>query len=227
MNRINIAIDGPAGAGKSTIAKCVAEELGILHLDTGAMYRAMALKAITCGADPNDKQRVEILLPDTKIDIRYIADKQRVILDGEDVTDRLRTPEVSKGASDIAVIPAVRIKMVEVQRQIASQNDAVIDGRDIGSYVLPGAPFKFFVTAAARKRAERRMKELILSGSLGNKTEENIYEEIISRDKTDSTREFAPLIRPEDSILIDTTELSISEAVLLVLDHIKTHGRKV
>jgi cytidylate kinase len=227
MNRINIAIDGPAGAGKSTIAKCVAEELGILHLDTGAMYRAMALKAITCGADPNDKQRVEILLPDTKIDIRYIADKQRVILDGEDVTDRLRTPEVSKGASDIAVIPAVRIKMVEVQRQIASQNDAVIDGRDIGSYVLPDAPFKFFVTAAARKRAERRMKELILSGSLGNKTEEDIYEEIISRDRTDSTREFAPLIRPGDSILIDTTELTISEAVLLVLDHIKTHGRKV
>lgn len=226
MTRLNIAIDGPAGAGKSTIAKCVSEELGILHLDTGAMYRAMALKAIQRGTDPNDRERVEKLLPETTIDIRYIGNEQRVIMDGDDVTDRLRTPEVSKGASDIAVIPAVRIKMVEVQRRIASLNDAVIDGRDIGSFVLPDAPLKFFVTAAARKRAERRMKELIESGGLGNKTEEDIFEEILSRDKTDSTREFAPLVRPKDSILIDTTDLSISDAVHLVLDHIKNHGRK-
>jgi cytidylate kinase len=224
--RLNIAIDGPAGAGKSTISKCVSEKLGILHLDTGAMYRAMALKAIQSGTDPNDRKRVEELLPDTTIDIRYVGKEQRVILDGEDVTEKLRTPEVSKGASDIAVIPAVRIKMVEAQRKIASQNDAVIDGRDIGSFVLPDAPLKFYVTAAARKRAERRMKELIESGSLGNKSEDDIYEEILSRDKTDSTREFAPLIRPGDSILIDTTDLSIADAVHLVLEHIKTHGRK-
>jgi cytidylate kinase len=224
--RLNIAIDGPAGAGKSTISKCVSEKLGILHLDTGAMYRAMALKAIQSGTDPNDRKRVEELLPGTTIDIRYTENQQRVILDGEDVTEKLRTPEVSKGASDIAVIPAVRIKMVEAQRKIASQNDAVIDGRDIGSFVLPDAPLKFYVTAAARKRAERRMKELIESGSLGNKSEDDIYEEILSRDKTDSTREFAPLIRPGDSILIDTTDLSIADAVHLVLEHIKTHGRK-
>ncbi|OQB25243.1 MAG: Cytidylate kinase [Firmicutes bacterium ADurb.Bin182] len=223
MNKLNIAIDGPAGAGKSTIAKHVSEHLGILYLDTGAMYRAMALKAIRSGIDPNDKDSVEKLLPKTDIDIRYLNGKQHVILDGEDVSDSLRTPEISKGASDIAVIPSVRIKMVEKQREIASKYDTVIDGRDIGSYVLPNADFKFYVTATVKVRAERRMSELSAAGNLGNRTFENVYDELISRDKTDSTREFAPLIKPPDSILIDTTDLCVSEAVRLVLEYIKSH----
>ena len=141
---INIAIDGPAGAGKSTIAKAISRELGIIYLDTGAMYRAVALKAIQSGIDTGDKAGVESLVKDIDMQIEYKDNEQRILLDGTDVTAMIRTPDVSVGASDVAVIPAVRTKMVELQRSIAKNNDVVMDGRDIGTFVLPDASYKFF-----------------------------------------------------------------------------------
>ena len=164
MKRLNIAIDGPAGAGKSTVAKLLSEKFGILHLDTGAMYRALALKALEQGIDPNDAERVEPMLPDTRLTVEFREGMQHTMLDGRDVNAFIRTGEVAKGASDIAVIPAVRMKLVETQREIARDHDVVMDGRDIGSYVLPDAEHKFYITADPRVRAERRMKEYAEKG---------------------------------------------------------------
>ena len=161
---LNIAIDGPAGAGKSTIAKAVAQALGILYLDTGAMYRAMALKALRAGVDPRDPEAVESLLPDTDIFARNIDGAQHTYLDGEDVSQLLRTQEMARAASDISAIPKVRIKLAQVQRAVAQAGDVVMDGREIGSYVLPDTPHKFFVTASLEERARRRWTELQAAG---------------------------------------------------------------
>lgn len=219
--RINIAIDGPAGAGKSTLAKLIAERLNILHLDTGAMYRAMALKALRSGIEPGDASRVLPLLPKTEITVKNIGGIQHTYLDGEDVSNLIRTPEASKGASDIGVIPEVRMKLAESQRKFAEEYDVIMDGREIGSFVLPDAPYKFYVTASADERARRRLLELQEKGIGLDKTLESMREEILARDHTDSTRAFAPLVQVEDAILIDTTELSVEEAVEAVLRHIK------
>lgn len=219
--RINIAIDGPAGAGKSTLAKLIAERLNILHLDTGAMYRAMALKALRSGIEPRDASRVLPLLPKTEITVKNIDGVQHTYLDGEDVSNLIRTPEASKGASDIGVIPEVRMKLAESQRKFAEKYDVIMDGREIGSFVLPDAPYKFYVTASADERARRRLLELQEKGIGLDKTLASMREEILARDHTDSTRAFAPLVQVEDAILIDTTELSVEEAVEAVLRHIK------
>ncbi len=215
--RINIAIDGPAGAGKSTVARMVAEELSILHLDTGAMYRAMALKALRLGISPGDATAVLPLLPKTEITVESIDGVQHTYLDGEDVSTLIRTPEVSKGASDIGVIPEVRIKLAESQREFAKEHDVIMDGREIGSFVLPDAPYKFYVTASADERARRRLLELQEKGIGMDKTLESLREEILARDHTDSTRAFAPLVRVPDAVLIDTTNMSASEAAAEVL----------
>ena len=215
--RINIAIDGPAGAGKSTVARMVAEELSILHLDTGAMYRAMALKALRLGISPGDAVAVLPLLPKTEITVESIDGVQHTYLDGEDVSTLIRTPEVSKGASDIGVIPEVRIKLAESQREFAKEHDVIMDGREIGSFVLPDAPYKFYVTASADERARRRLLELQEKGLGMDKTLESLREEILARDHTDSTRAFAPLVRVPDAVLIDTTNMSASEAAAEVL----------
>ena len=215
--RINIAIDGPAGAGKSTVARMVAEELSILHLDTGAMYRAMALKALRLGISPGDAAAVLPLLPKTEITVESIDGVQHTYLDGEDVSTLIRTPEVSKGASDIGVIPEVRIKLAESQREFAKEHDVIMDGREIGSFVLPDAPYKFYVTASADERARRRLLELQEKGLGMDKTLESLREEILARDHTDSTRAFAPLVRVPDAVLIDTTNMSASEAAAEVL----------
>ncbi len=224
MERLNIAIDGPAGAGKSTIAKALAKELHILYLDTGAMYRALALKAIRGGIDPNDRERVIPMLKDTTVSVASENGAQRTLLDGEDVSDIIRTQQIAKGASDISAIPEVRLKLVACQQEIARENDVVMEGRDMGSYVIPHTPHKFYVTATSDERAKRRRKELVAKGAELDKTHEQIKNEIEMRDYNDSHRAFAPLTRTPDAVLIDTTEMSIEEAVDAVLAHIRGRG---
>lgn len=221
---INIAIDGPAGAGKSTVARAVAQKLGILYLDTGAMYRAMALKAMREGIDPNDKERVLPLLECTEIYAKNIGGTQHTYLDGEDVSGLIRTPEISRGASDISAIPDVRIKLAQIQRNIAHTSDVVMDGREIGSYVIPECENKFYVTASVDERARRRLLELKEKGRDNGMTVEDMAKDIAKRDYNDSHRAFAPLLRLPEAILIDTTDLTIDEAVNAVLKNLKNIG---
>ena len=221
---INIAIDGPAGAGKSTVARAVAKKLGILYLDTGAMYRAMALKAMREGIDPNDKEQVLPLLECTEIYAKNIGGTQHTYLDGEDVSGLIRTPEISRGASDISAIPDVRIKLAQIQRNIAHTSDVVMDGREIGSYVIPECENKFYVTASVDERARRRLLELKEKGRDNGMTVEDMAKDIAERDYNDSHRAFAPLLRLPESILIDTTDLTIDEAVNAVLKNLKNIG---
>lgn len=216
MTRINIAIDGPAGAGKSTVAKEISKALGIIYLDTGAMYRAVALKAIRSGLDTRDGEGLSSLVNDIDISIKYIADRQRIFLDGSDVSEAIRTPEVSIGASNVAVIPAVRIKLVELQREIAMNNDVVMDGRDIGTYVLPQAEYKFFLTASLEERARRRYEEMTAQGITAI-SRDDVEKDIAFRDKNDSSRAFAPLSKAADAAEIDTTSLSPQEVVERIL----------
>lgn len=221
---INIAIDGPAGAGKSTVARAVAKKLGILYLDTGAMYRAMALKAMREGIDPNDKEQVLPLLECTEIYAKNIGGTQHTYLDGEDVSGLIRTPEISRGASDISAIPDVRIKLAQIQRNIAHTSDVVMDGREIGSYVIPECENKFYVTASVDERARRRLLELKEKGKDNGMTVEDMAKDIAERDYNDSHRAFAPLLRLPEAILIDTTDLTIDEAVNAVLKNLKNIG---
>ncbi|MEG1859878.1 MAG: (d)CMP kinase [Christensenellaceae bacterium] len=216
---MKIAIDGPAGAGKSTVAKAVAQKLNINYLDTGAMYRACAYAMIQKGIEPQMHEKVVKQLDNMDMCICYTHGVQSVLVGGKDVTPYIRTPRISKGASDIAVIPEVRIKLVELQREVANQYDIVMDGRDIGTYVLPNADMKFFVTASAHERAKRRYLELIEADKTANIDE--IEQEIIQRDKTDSTRKFAPLMQAEDAILVDTTNMSKDEVILYIINKIK------
>ena len=221
---INIAIDGPAGAGKSTVARAVAKKLGILYLDTGAMYRAMALKAMREGIDPNDKEQVLPLLECTEIYAKNIGGTQHTYLDGEDVSGLIRTPEISRGASDISAIPDVRIKLAQIQRNIAHTSDVVMDGREIGSYVIPECENKFYVTASVDERTRRRLLELKEKGRDNGMTVEDMAKDIAERDYNDSHRAFAPLLRLPEAILIDTTDLTIDEAVNAVLKNLKNIG---
>lgn len=220
MDRINIAIDGPAGAGKSTIAKMISRKLGIIYLDTGAMYRTVALKAICSGVDTRDADKLAELVSDIDIDIRHTGSEQQIFLDGEDVTGKIRTPEVSIGASNVAVIPAVRLKMVELQRDIANQNDVVMDGRDIGTYVLPQARFKFFLTASLEERARRRYEEQLQKGMTDISLEE-VMRDIEYRDHNDSTRAFAPLSQAEDAIRIDSTGMEAPDVANRILSYLE------
>ena len=206
-----IAIDGPAGAGKSTIAKLLAAKLGILYLDTGAMYRAVGLKALNIGVDISDAAAVEKMLADTKIDVTQENGVQHVYLDGNDVSSAIRENAVSKAASDISAVPCVRYKMVELQREIASRCDTVLDGRDIGTFVLPNAEYKIFLTASAEERAKRRYAELKAKGS--TLTLEQIKDDIVKRDYNDSHRTLAPLKKADDATEVDTTAMSIDDVV--------------
>lgn len=208
---MNIAIDGPAGAGKSTIAKLLAAKLGIIYLDTGAMYRAIGLKALNTGVDISDAVAVEKMLADTKINVGQENGVQHVYLDGNDVSTAIRENSVSKAASDISAVPCVRYKMVELQRDIASKCDTVLDGRDIGTFVLPNAEHKIFLTASAEERAKRRYAELKAKGS--DLTLEQIKDDIVKRDYNDSHRVLAPLKKADDATEIDTTSMTIDEVV--------------
>jgi len=208
---ITIAIDGPSGAGKSTIAKLLAKKLDIMYLDTGAMYRCLGLKALNCGVDVRDETAVKTMLDDTSVDVRYIDGAQKVYLDGSDVTTQIREHAVSKMASDISAVPCVRIKMAQSQREIASKRDCVLDGRDIGSYVLPNAKFKFFLTASAEVRACRRVKELAQKGQ--DLPYEQVLNDIMARDYNDSHRAIAPLVQVPDAVFIDSSFLTVDEVI--------------
>ena len=216
---MNIAIDGPSGAGKSTIAKEIAKKLNITYLDTGAMYRTVALKSIRLGVDVSDEKRVEAFLPSVNLDIKYLDGTQHVYLDGEDVSEAIREHHISKAASDISRIPAVRAFLVEMQRALAAKYDCVLDGRDITSYVLPNAEYKFFVTAAPEVRAKRRYDELTAKGQ--SVDYDTLLEDIKQRDYNDSHRALAPLTRTADSVYVDTSDMSIQEVLATVLSHIK------
>ncbi len=208
---LNIAIDGPAGAGKSTIARALADKLGARYLDTGAMYRAVALLAERAGVDPGDGEAMERILPNADIAVRYDdAGVQHVYLSGEDVTGQLRTNSISMGASMVGLHMAVRRKLTELQRRVAEENDVVMDGRDITTNVLPDTPYKFYLTASVEERARRRYQQLLRRGGT-DKTLEEIEREIAARDKNDMERDYMPLRRAEDAVLIDSSSLTIDE----------------
>ncbi|MBR2341462.1 MAG: (d)CMP kinase [Clostridia bacterium] len=207
----NIALDGPAGSGKSTVAKALAKDYDILYLDTGAMYRACGLKALRLGIDVKDETAVKEMLQTINLKVEYQGGKQHTILDGEDVSTAIRENAVSMVASTISAHPVVREKMVEMQREIAKGTSCVLDGRDIGSVVLPNAKYKFFITADSKVRAMRRYKELLSRGETVDF--DKLHAEIIARDKQDSERAFSPLIQAKDAVLIDTSDMDI-ESVL-------------
>lgn len=216
---MNIAIDGPAGAGKSTIAKILAARLGILYLDTGAMYRAIGYKAIKSGVSVTDLELVEKMLKETDVDVKIADGVQHVYVDGEDVSGVIRTPEVSKAASDISALPPVRHAMVALQRIIAAKQDTVLDGRDIGTFVLPKAEYKFFLTASAEERAKRRYKELVARG--GKCDLDKIRADIEMRDYNDSHRALAPLKKADDAVEVDTTFMTIEEVADKLASYVK------
>ena len=206
---MNIAIDGPSGAGKSTIAKLLAKKLNITYLDTGAMYRAIGLKAHEQNVDISDEDKVKELLASTSIEVRAGENGSVVILDGRDVSEAIRQNFVSKLASDISALQCVRTYLVELQRKIAAGQSSVLDGRDIGTVVLPNAKYKFFLTASAEERARRRFLELTAKGQKVD--EAQIKEEILLRDYNDTHRKHSPLKKAEDAIEIDSTFLSIEQ----------------
>ena len=216
---LNIAIDGPSGAGKSTIAKEIAKRLNIIYLDTGAMYRAIGLKAVRLGIDTEDVQGVTSILDSTQIEIKYEDGVQIIYLDGEDVSTAIREHHISKAASNVSKIPAVRLKLVAMQREIAAKNNVVLDGRDITSYVLKDANNKFYLTATPEERAKRRYKELIENGQ--NVDYETILADINDRDYNDTHRDLAPLTCTDDSVFIDSTELTVEQAIEKILSYIK------
>lgn len=223
MSTVNIAIDGPAGAGKSTVAKMVAEKMGIKYLDTGAMYRGIALFVTRNGIAPTDASSVEKILPQADIRVVYTDRGQRVLLAGEDVTDLLRTPELSKAASDVSAHPCVRIRLTEMQRRVAREYDVVMDGRDIGTNVLKDTPDKFFLTADVAVRAKRRYLELLQKGVQADI--QQVEAEMIQRDYNDSHRAFMPLKQAEDATLIDTTPFTPEQVADCIIADVKArHG---
>ena len=219
MKKVSIAIDGPAGAGKSTISKVIAKKLGFIYVDTGAMYRAVALYALQNNINTRNEDGVlESVLDKIDVDIAYKDSVQHIYLNGTDVSDAIREPEVSMGASDVAVVPAVRLKLVELQRALAKRENVIMDGRDIGTYVLPDAEIKIFLTATAEERAKRRHIELVQKGVDASYKE--VLADMIKRDHNDSTRKFAPLKQAEDAVLIDTTEYDFDGSVEAILSYI-------
>lgn len=219
---INVAIDGPAGAGKSTIAKKLAKELDYIYVDTGAMYRAMALYMIEQNTDIHHMDAVRSACDAIAIDIRYNDGEQQVILNGRNVNDFIRTEAVSEMSSKISAIPEVRAKLLSLQRSLAAASNVIMDGRDIGTHVLPNADVKIFLTADAHVRALRRYEEFTAKGI--NCTLENVEREVIERDERDMNRAIAPLKQAEDAVRVDTSQMNIGEVVnclrQLILDRI-------
>ncbi len=213
--RINIAIDGPAGAGKSTVARLVAKALRYVYVDTGAMYRAVTALALEAGLSPDDGEAVGRLAQRLQIELVPDPGGQRVLVDGRDVTDRLRTHEVNRAVPHIAGIEAVRRRMADLQRALARNKGVVMDGRDIGTHVLPDAELKVFLTASPRERALRRYREL---GEGAGVSLEQLEREMIERDRLDEQREFAPLLRAPDARLLDSTGRSIDDVVRQIVE---------
>lgn len=219
---VNIAIDGPAGAGKSTIAKAVSKKLGYIYVDTGALYRSVAYTMLKDGISPKNAEKVEKKLSSLDknyFSLGFIDGAQHVFAGGEDVSDKIRTPEVSMGASDVSAIPYVRKFLFELQRSIAAENNVIMDGRDIGTVVLPNADVKIYLTASAEVRAERRYKELAEKENCP--TFEQVLADIKQRDYNDMHREIAPLKKADDAVLADTSDVDLDGAIQLILDIIK------
>lgn len=216
---INCALDGPSGAGKSTIAKAVAKKLGYVYVDTGALYRSIGLYCTRKGIDVKDSAAVESILGEIKVELKYIDGSQTVLLNGEDVSGLIRTNEISMAASAVSAIPKVRDFLLELQRSIARENNIIMDGRDIGTVILPNAQVKIFMTASAEERASRRYKELVERGQDVNY--DDILRDINQRDYNDSHRDTAPLKKAEDATELDTSHMSIEEATEAVCDIIQ------
>lgn len=215
----SVAIDGPAGAGKSSVARAAAERLGFVYVDTGALYRTIGLYLLLHGVDPGDPQGVEAVLPQIEVGLEHTPEGQKMYLCGEDVTGRIRTPEVSGAASACSAIPAVRAFLLELQRDLARRNDVLMDGRDIGTVVLPDAPLKVFLTASPEERARRRVAQLRESGQEADF--DQVLREIRERDYRDSHREAAPLKQAADAVLLDTSEIGFEEAVETLIQMIE------
>lgn len=218
--KISVAIDGPAGAGKSSVAKQVARNLEYVYIDTGAMYRTVAVWAIENGLNiKNDKEKIVNSLDSIKIDIKYEGDMQKMFLNGRDVSERIRENDASMGASDVATIPEVRERLVDMQREMAARGGVIVDGRDIGTVVLPEAELKIFLTASVEERALRRYREYIQKGIECEL--ESIKEDVIKRDENDTNRAVSPLRRAEDAVLLDTTGKTFEEVVAEIGQMIK------
>ena len=220
MSFKSIAIDGPSGAGKSTMAKRLAAELSFLYVDTGAIYRTVGLYAFRSGVAPDDAAAVEAFLPALEIDMTYGDDGlQHMILNGEDVTTAIRQHEISHYASAVSAIPAVRAFLLEMQRKFARENSVIMDGRDIGTVVLPDADLKIYLTADAKDRAQRRYLELLQRGQEANY--DQVLKDIVERDYRDMNRETAPLKQAEDAVLVDTTGIGLEESYQMMLNVIR------
>jgi len=219
-NMINVAIDGPAGAGKSTISRAAAKELGFIYIDTGALYRTVGLNALRKGADIENPQSIaSTLTDDLKVELRFIDGEQKMFLNGEDVSAAIRTPEASMAASRVSAVPAVREYLFDLQKKLASENDCVMDGRDIGTVVLPDAKVKIFLTASPESRAKRRYDELIQKGM--DVKFEDVLADMKERDYNDSHRAIAPLKPADDAILLDTSGFELEKSVALIIKTIK------
>ncbi|MBQ8784264.1 MAG: (d)CMP kinase [Clostridia bacterium] len=212
---VNIAIDGPAGAGKSTLARKAAEKLGYIYVDTGALYRTVGLYSIRKGYDTKDAEKVISTLDDIDIKLGFTDEGQRVYLNGEDVSEAIRTPEASMGASNVSAVPKVREFLFDLQKQIAKNNDCLMDGRDIGTVVLPDAQVKIFLTASPETRAKRRYDELVLKGS--DVTYQEVLDDLIKRDYQDTHREIAPLKAADDAEIVDTSDFTFDESLDAIL----------
>ncbi len=221
MNKvINVAIDGPAGAGKSTISRIAASELGYIYIDTGALYRTVGLNAMRKGADlDNPESIIATLTDDLKVELKFIDGQQRMFLCGEDVSEKIRVPEASMAASKVSAIPKVREFLFDLQKNLAKENNCIMDGRDIGTVVLPDADVKIFLTASPEARAKRRYDELIEKGM--DVKYEDVLADMIQRDYNDSHREIAPLKQADDAILCDTSGFELEQSVKLIIDTIK------
>ena len=217
-----IAIDGPAGAGKSSIARRIAGRLGYIYVDTGALYRAIGLHVLRGGADPAKEESVRPFLDGLRVALKFVGGEQRVFLNGEDVSQEIRTAPVSRAASQVSAIPAVRAFLLSLQRDIAGENDVVMDGRDIGTVVLPNAPIKIFLTASPEERARRRYEQMRKKGMEADYSQ--VLQDMKLRDYSDSHREISPLVRADDALLVDTTgntlEQSVEQLLSLILERL-------
>lgn len=216
---VNIAIDGPAGAGKSTVSRAVAKELGYIYVDTGALYRAVGLNAIRKYVDTANAVAVADTLSGLVVELKFIDGEQRVLLNGEDVSQAIRTPEASMAASAVSAVPAVREFLFDLQRDIAEHNNCIMDGRDIGTVVLPNAQIKIFLTASPEERALRRYRELEQKGTPTDY--QQVLEDMVQRDYNDSNRAIAPLKPAEDALIVDTTGHTLEQSVEILLKIIR------
>lgn len=224
MRIFSVAIDGPAGAGKSTLAKAAAKELGFVYVDTGAIYRTVGLAAQRAGIAPDDAAAVTALLPELVIDMKYVNGVQQMLLHGENVSHLIRSPEISDYASNVSAMPAVRAYLMDMQRQMAQKYNVIMDGRDIGTVVLPHARLKIFLTADVEKRADRRYMELVKSGV--ETSYEDVLEEMRIRDARDMGRETAPLKAAPDAVILDTGDMTLDESIQAVLSLIRDRIRE-